>query len=363
MKHEERLTRELMKIPDSLKWKHTGKTLGQGGQAQILEVLDKTSDSTQTYALKPLGRNKPQQAYERFYREIQAIKAASYPYIIKIIDHSNKGDDFNFYVMELVPGAVSLKTMIESGNNIFYREPARALCFFMKLLEVIIKCDTNLNIVHRDLSPGNVLILPDETIRVIDFGICQIEGTETITLVDEGLGTIDYMAPECGSGAGGKISGKSDLYSAGKILWSAVTGRKAFAREAPIWRAMSMNTIFPDHPTTWHLSPLLERTIQEKEYTRPLPHEMLELSKKILSVIEAGFPPIELLDKQCTVCGFGELTTEHAWKGWGKAPPEGMVYFVCNHCGFYFAQDKTTYNKNVKRERPELSARDRFLGQ
>jgi hypothetical protein len=67
-----------MKIPENLKWKHTGKTLGQGRQAQILEVLDKTSESTQTYALKPLGRNKPEQAYQRFYREIQAIKAASH---------------------------------------------------------------------------------------------------------------------------------------------------------------------------------------------------------------------------------------------------------------------------------------------
>jgi hypothetical protein len=110
-------------------------------------------------------------------------------------------------------------------------------------------------------------------------------------------------------------------------------------------------------------SPLLEGAIREKEYTRPLPHEMLELSKKILSVMDAGFPPIELLGKQCPVCGFGDLTTEHAWKGWGKGPPEGMAYFVCNHCGFYFAQDKTTYNKNVKRGRPELSARDRLLGQ
>ena len=61
-----------MKISEALKWKHTGKTLGKGGQAQILEVVDKASDSEQTYALKPLGKNKPKQAYERFYREIKA---------------------------------------------------------------------------------------------------------------------------------------------------------------------------------------------------------------------------------------------------------------------------------------------------
>jgi serine/threonine protein kinase len=349
-----------MKIPETLKWKPTGKTLGQGGQAQILEVVDKTSDSTQTYALKPLGKNKPKQAYERFYREIQAIKASNHPYIIKIVDHSAEGDEFNYYAMELIQGAVPLKTLIESGNNLFYREPGKALRFFIKLLEVILECDTNLSVVHRDLSPANVLILPDETIRVIDFGICQIEGTETITLVDEGVGTIDYMAPECGSGARGKISGKSDLYSAGKILWSAVTGRKAFAREGPVWDAMSMDTIFPDHPNTWHLSPILEKAIQENEYDRPLPHEILELSKKILSVMEAGFPPVELVGKQCPVCGFGELSTETGWVAWGKAPPSGTAYFECNHCGFYFAQNKTTHEKNVNRGRPKISWLDRL---
>ena len=168
------------------------------------------------------------------------------------------------------------------------------------------------------------------------------------------------MSPECGSGAGGRISGKSDLYSAGKILWSAVSGRKAFAREDPIWEAMSMQTIFPDHPNTWHLSPILEKTIQEKEYKRPLPHEIMELSKKIFSVIRAGFPPIELVGKQCHVCGFGELTTENAWKGWDKAPPEGMAYFVCNHCGFYFAQNKSLYNESVKRGRPAHPWMDRL---
>jgi len=353
-----------MKIPDSLKWKHTGKTLGQGGQAQVLEVIDKTADSTQTYALKPLGRNKPKQAYERFYREIQAIKAANHPYIIRIIDHSNQGDDFNFYVMELLPGAVSLKTLIESGNNPFFRDALKSLSFFMKLVEVIIECEQklkvgeeDLKVVHRDLSPGNVLILPDETIKVIDFGICQIEGAEPVSLVDEAFGTIDYMAPECGSGAGGQITSKADLYSAAKILWSAVVGRKAFAREEPIWKAMSLGSIFPDHPATWHLSPILEKTIQEKVYDRPTPEAALELSKKIYSVIDCGFPPIELVGKQCPVCGFGELSTKGAEAGWAKWPPQGISYFECNNCGFYFAQNKSTYDAGVKRGRPEFGWR------
>lgn len=345
-----------MKIPDSLRWKATGKTLGRGGQAQILEVVDKTSDSDHTYALKPLAKDKPHQAYQRFYREIEAIKRADHPYIIKIIDHSSEGDEFNFYVMELIPGARSLKSLIESGNNPFFREPAKALALFIKLADAIYYWDTKLGIVHRDLSLGNILVLSDGSIRVIDFGLVQIEGAETITLVDEGRGTIGYMPPECGAGATGRISGKSDLYSAGKILWSVVTGRKAFDREEPIWAGMSLREIFPDHPMTWHLSPIIEKAIQPEESDRPLPYEALEVAKKTLTVVEAGFPPIECVAKQCTVCGFGELTTEHAWKGWGKGPPEGMAYFVCNHCGFYFAQDKSIHEQSINR-RPRTRIR------
>lgn len=161
---------------------------------------------------------------------------------------------------------------------------------------------------------------------------------------------IDDIRPEYE--ASGEISAKSDLYSAGKILWSAVTGRKAFAREEPIWGAMSMKSIFPDRPNTWHLGPILEKTIQEKEYDRPLPYEAMELSKKISSVIGAGFPPIELIGKQCPVCGFGELSTETGWVAWGKAAPAGTAYFECDHCGFYFAQNKTRHEQSVKGGKP-----------
>ena len=64
-----------------------------------------------------------------------------------------------------------------------------------------------------------------------------------MTLIDERVGTQYYMAPECEAGAGVEITSSADLYSVGKLLWSAVTGGFAFAREAPVFQAKSMNTI------------------------------------------------------------------------------------------------------------------------
>src|SRR4030043_28214 len=129
-----------MKIPDNLRWEATGKTLGKGGQATVFEVFDKTSGDDKKYALKSLVKGKPKSAYLRFAREIQVIKICE----------------------QIVPP-----------------------------------------VVHRDISPSNILILPDETIKVIDFGLCQIENEDKITLIDEGVGTQNYMSPECESGAEG----------------------------------------------------------------------------------------------------------------------------------------------------------------
>ncbi len=216
-----------MKILSSLKWKSTGKTLGQGGQASVVEVTNETGEFSGTFALKGLAKGKPKQAYERFAREIEAIKQIRHSSIIQIIDHSNPTDEFQFYVMEFVEGAKSLKHILSGSKNPYYANPQKSLQLFIQLVEAIYNWSES-NIVHRDLSLGNVLVLSDDSIKVIDFGICQIDGGDTITLIDEGVGTPNYMAPECESGALGEVSIASDLYSAGKILWSIVTSMNAF---------------------------------------------------------------------------------------------------------------------------------------
>lgn len=112
-----------MKIPSSLKWKSTGQTLGQGGQASVVKVTDETGEISGTFALKGLSKGKPKQAYERFAREIETIKQLHHSSIIQIIDHSNPTDEFQFYVMEFAEGATSLKHLLNSSQNPYYANP------------------------------------------------------------------------------------------------------------------------------------------------------------------------------------------------------------------------------------------------
>lgn len=282
-----------MKIPSSLKWKSEGKTLGQGGQASVVEVIDETNELTGKFALKGLSKGKPKKAYERFAREIEAIKQLRHPNIIQIVDHSDPNDDFQFYVMESVEGAKSLKQIVSSDENPYYANPQKSLQLYIQIIEAI-HAWSEVNIVHRDLSLGNILVSLDGSIKVIDFGICQIDDGNTITLVDEGVGTQNYMAPECESGAVGKVSVASDLYSTGKILWSAVTGMNAFSRENPVFNQKSLIKILPDNPETWHLQKIFETTIRQNPLERcKSAEDALNLSRHILFLVISGYPPLE----------------------------------------------------------------------
>ncbi len=327
-----------MNIPETLKWQETGKTLGQGGQATVVEVIDKTTEDRKTYALKALSEGKPQKVYERFIREIDAIKKLNHPSIIKIVDHSEPNANFHYYVMELIPDAMNLKKRLLLKKNPFYLNPLKALGLFMQIAEMIKACEI-IKITHRDLSPANILILPDDSIRVIDFGLCHIEDAQTITLNDEGVGTPNYMAPECESGAAGDITSSSDLYSAGKILWSAVTGLNAFARESAVFNMKSMVSLFPERPDTWQLHHIFEKTIRRDPKNRwKNADEALKDAKKIYFLINAGYPALELIDTYCPICGYGTLQRfEGGHVVFGNPNPHGISSLQCTYCCICFA--------------------------
>lgn len=341
-----------MKIPKDIRWRPTGKTLGAGGQAQIQEVEDSSGEYSGKYALKALGDGKPHQAYERFYREVTAIKALDHPYVIKVVDSSSPDDVFQYYVMEFIEGARPLQSIFDSSSNPFFSNPLAAIDLFEKLAQAILACEKSDNkVIHRDLSPSNVLLIPDGSIRVIDFGICQIEGDSTITLTDEGVGTINYMAPECESGAAGNIGTHSDLYSAGKILWSAVTGQRAFAREKPAFTTKSMSNIFRGNPDTFHLHHIFVRTIRHDSSKRwSSAEDAISECNKIRRLILRGYPPIEKVFDNCPICGVGSLadfTGSHMV--FGNPNPAGIYARQCDYCGICLAINGSRIGEHMKK--------------
>lgn len=319
-------------------WNNRG-TLGEGGQCRVF-LATRDGDDTKQYALKVLRNNLPETAYERFRREIGAIKQIDHPGIVRVIEYSESSQKPPFYAMEYEDRAKSLRQLMRSGGNPF-RTATAAIAFFIQLTEAI-RCYSEKGIVHRDLSPANILAMPDRSIKIIDFGLCQHEGREPVTLADENVGTPNYMAPECESLSATPVTVKSDLYSAGKILWSAVSNLNAFGRESAVFRERSMKSMFPEEPSLWHLQRVFDKTIRHNPADRWESAEVALIeAKRIRGVIERGLLPVEAIHEgHCPICGIGRLVDPSkaipvgGYALFGQSHPDGVVKKVCAHCGF-----------------------------
>jgi serine/threonine protein kinase len=286
-----------------------GNSIGQGGQAKVFEARRDSESGDRVYALKLLERDKNSQAYKRFHNEIDALMRISHPGIITVHDHGSVDNErLHYYVMQFVPGAKALKHLVATNDSPFFANPLKSLAVYTRLLEALAQCE-RANIVHRDLSLGNVLVGPEDSLKLIDFGCCHFEDGQSITLTDEAVGTPGYRAPECEGFSTAPPSIRSDLYSAGKLLWSIVTNKKAFQRESPVFDGLSLARVLPDTPMSWHLQAIFERTIRKDPMNRyATVSEALEAAARVQRRIDGRFLPLEILYKgTCPICGVGKL--------------------------------------------------------
>lgn len=347
-----------MKIPDKLDWRSTGVTLGAGGQGVVQLVTRKSDPEGAQFALKSLRNVSSSQARDRFRREINSIKEISHPSIIRVFDHSEEEDDFQFYVMEYHDGAKSLKDVISSSlTNPFHANALLSLSLFEQIVLAIRECqNAEFPITHRDINPKNILVLHGNKICLIDFGICQVEDGNIITLADEDVGTRNYTAPECGSGDDSTIGVHSDIYSAAKVLWSAINSQQAFDREKHAFQGRSMEKMLPDMPETWHLTRIFEKTIRERPEDRLRESsEVLNLINEVRFLIKANFPPLEEVAERCPSCGCKDIGEfDSGYVVFGNPNPRGVYSALCHQCGFGFVRKASILKENIEK-RAELS--------
>ena len=338
-----------MPIPKDIQWKPTGTTLGGGGQGDVHLVTRKSDPEGPKYALKVLRNAGSPQALERFQREIEVVKQLDHPAVVSIFDHSKPTEEFQFYVMEYYEGATTLERTIFSKDNHLKGEVTDCLNLFEQIILALQAYENhNPTIVHRDINPKNILLLPDGSIRIIDFGICQIDDGRALTLVDENVGPSNYISPECEAGNDGLVGIQSDIYSAAKVLWSAITSEFAFARERPAFDNRSMRRMFPGKPETWHLMAIFEKTIRESPADRfQRSDDILTLIQELRFVIKGGFPPLEDIRGRCPSCGWKRV---NIWRSgyavFGQARPD-IDKLICDYCGFAFVRDAAVWKKNL----------------
>ena len=124
--------------------------------------------------------------------------------------------------MELIDGSTLKQYMQKKGNKLNWRE---ALHFITQIVKALGHGHSR-GIIHRDIKPHNIMVLRDGSVKVADFGIARVTSGGHSTLTQEALGSVHYISPE--QARGSHIDERSDLYSAGVVLYEMITGRLPF---------------------------------------------------------------------------------------------------------------------------------------
>ena len=200
--------------------------LGRGAMGVVYEAFDPSIE--RVVALKTIRRDQlespeAQDMIGRFQREAKAAGRLNHPNIVSIYDFGEDGGT-SYIAMEFVSGR-ELKSYF-AGNERF---PIPEVVRIMDQLLDALDYSHSFGVVHRDIKPANIIILADGRIKVADFGIARIE-TSQYTQAGTVLGTPAYMSPE--QFMGQTVDRRSDIYSAGVVLYEFLTGERPFSGTA-----------------------------------------------------------------------------------------------------------------------------------
>ena len=216
--------------------------VGTGGMSVVYRAWDLKSDREVAVKVLRLEYLTDVDFVRQFNREAQAASKMSHPNIVGMYDVGQDGDT-RYLVMEYVKG-ITLKELIRQKGQI---RPQRAIQMTLKILAAIDHAHRN-HIVHRDIKPQNILVDAEGRVKVADFGIARVVDSASNTGGGNVLGSVHYFSPEQARGA--VADEKSDLYSAGVVLYEMVTGRVPFDGDTPMAVALKHIQEKPEPPST-----------------------------------------------------------------------------------------------------------------
>ncbi len=198
--------------------------LGRGAMGVVYRAEDTTlgrAVAVKTIALT--GASEERDLHEaRFAQEARAAGRLSHPAIVTIYEMGREGD-VAFIAMELLEG-VDLRELIRGGSL----APSQSVTIAAAVAEGLAYAHEH-GIVHRDVKPGNIMVLPDGRVKIMDFGIARLHEPTVKTQTGVLLGSPQYMAPE--QIVGQAVDHRADIFSLGLVLYEMLTGVKPFAGE------------------------------------------------------------------------------------------------------------------------------------
>lgn len=196
--------------------------LGRGAMGVVFEGFDPFIERTvaiKTIQKSLIGKAEAQETLSRFRREAQAAGRLTHPNIVAVYEYGEESD-VAFIAMEYVVGT-ELKEQFDKTTRFTTDEMVKTMTQLLDALEY----SHARGVVHRDIKPANIMITKDGQVKIADFGIARIESSD-LTQVGSVLGTPSYMSPE--QFLGQTVDRRSDIYSAGIILYQFLTGERPF---------------------------------------------------------------------------------------------------------------------------------------
>jgi tRNA A-37 threonylcarbamoyl transferase component Bud32 len=229
--------------------------IGKGGMSTVYRAFDTVLE--RPVAIKLMHREivSDSDQLERFRREARAVAQLSHAHIVTVIDAGEEPQGWAgsesvgatpYIVFEYVDGE-TLKALIRRGGPL---EITEAVAYAIEIARALGAAHEH-HIVHRDVKPQNVLLTAEGTAKITDFGIARTLTEQGLTLDGRVLGTTDYVSPE--QALGHAVTGQSDIYSLGVVLYEMLTGEIPFTGASPV--AVAMRHVREEVPDVQHRRP------------------------------------------------------------------------------------------------------------
>jgi serine/threonine protein kinase len=262
--------------------------IGRGGMSTVYRAFDIVLE--RPVAIKLLHREiaSDSSQLERFRREARSVAQLNHPHIVTVIDAGEEpspdgnhpGVGAPYIVLEYVDGE-TLKDLIRRDGPL---DIPQAIAYAIEIARALGAAHEHL-IVHRDVKPQNVLISVEGGAKITDFGIARTLTEEGLTVAGRVLGTTDYVSPE--QALGQPVTGQSDLYSLGVVLYEMLTGSVPFTGSSPV--AVAMKHVREEMPDVQLLRPHLSAataSVLDRAVVKDLAHRYPDAASMVADLEE-----------------------------------------------------------------------------
>src|ERR687895_593293 len=204
--------------------------IGSGGMSTVYRAYDPTLERWVAIKLMHRDISHDPDQLERFRRDARGVAQLNHPHIVIVID-AGEDEGAPYIVFEYIEG----ETLKERIRRLGRLPVSEAVAYAIEIGRAL-ECAHDNKLVHRDVKPQNVLIDRDGRAKVTDFGIARSLEAQGLTATGRVLGTTDYVSPE--QALGHEVTGQSDIYSLGVVLYEMLTGEAPFKADTQVAVAM-----------------------------------------------------------------------------------------------------------------------------